>query len=548
MRANNIVGKLITGLISCAACIVQIPAAQCTPVQSDTWFATDVLVATDGKLADVYVNGHRLAKKKIVPVSTSRGVSLVDLWIHTHPGDWLVLHVVCPKGLMQRRGIAVAGRWRGNGVFLSEEHTLQWCAISNATQASKFISTRDFGRKSPAVIPQHPAHHCFTMVAKHTDFSDGEVIWASGKPLDVWIKCLIPHHPTPPTGIPSNARQPTRPAAAIHLSAVEPIANGTYTLTNAYSHLVLNDPGHSQRPGKAIDQATPDGGKHQKWKFTYQGHGVYTIENELSQLYLSGPESAPQPGDLLRQEFANQQANQQWKLQRKDKGFLCINAASGLAMDDYGHHIKPGTAVDLWSVHHIKTIGNQTWLFHKVQGAQVSIKPQSIVTHVAPHAAPTIAFTDALAQKALRTYQAKINIVRKGYQKARVQAATACAAILHEALATAMTTNRPGETRTLADILTAMQQPSYRPAMATTFTIRSAQHAWRKYMVSLAQARANYLIAMHRLQQQFATALQRALIAAVDSGNVTDALMINKIIHRLNRGDVNPLTLTSDAP
>jgi hypothetical protein len=66
--------------------------------------------------------------------------------------------------------------------------------------------------------------------------------------------------------------------------------------------------------------------------------------------------------------------------------------------------------------------------------------------------------------------------------------------------------------------------------------------------VSLAQSRANYLIAQYRLQQQFAKALQRALVEAVDSGSVTDALLINKTIHRLNAGDVNPLNFASHYP
>ncbi|MHB1766270.1 MAG: hypothetical protein ACYCUV_00290 [Phycisphaerae bacterium] len=46
----------------------------------------------------------------------------------------------------------------------------------------------------------------------------------------------------------------------------------------------------------------------------------------------------------------------------------------------------------------------------------------------------------------------------------------------------------------------------------------------------MAQARANYLIAQYHLQQQFAAELQQALIEAVGSGNVTDALMIRKIV------------------
>ena len=549
MRARHIVGKWITGLMCCAAWIIQVPPAHCSITRARVWFSTDVLVATDGKLAGVYVNGNRLAKRKIVPVLSSGGVSCVDLWIHTHPGDWLVLHVVCPKGLMQRRGVAVAGRRRGNGVFLSEAHTRQWCAISNAAQASKFIDLRDFGRQAPAVIPQHPSNHCFTMVAKHTNFDDGEVIWASGNPREVWIKCLIPRQATPATGIPDNTGHPAQPAAERKRSAVQPIASGLYTLANQYSHLMLNDPGHSDQSGTAIDQADADGGKHQNWKFTYQGHGLYTIENAFSKLYLSGPGSNPHPGDLLRQESENQKANQQWKLQRQGDGFLCINALSGLAMDDDGHMTKPGTAVVLWSVHHVHVIGNQAWIFQKVQGVQVGTKPQGIAAPAVHRAAPMPSFTDVLAEKAIKTYQTQIRIAHANYRKALAKAAGTCVTALHAALVTAMTTNRPGETRKLTVIITAMKHPLYHPVIATTFTIPSAQYAWRRYMVNRAQVRANYLIVRDRLWRQLASTLGgKALMEAIDSGNVADALLIHQIVRRLDRENRNPLAFPGNKP
>lgn len=62
-------------------------------------------------------------------------------------------------------------------------------------------------------------------------------------------------------------------------------------------------------------------------------------------------------------------------------------------------------------------------------------------------------------------------------------------------------------------------------------------------MVSLAEARANYLIQRNRLRQRFLTALKKqALTEAIDSGNVTDALLIHQTILRLNREIWNPLT------
>ena len=70
MQTKNIVNKLITCLIFCTAWIIQIPAAPCTTVQAHAWFATDVVVATDGKLADVYMNGRKLPKRKVKLITT----------------------------------------------------------------------------------------------------------------------------------------------------------------------------------------------------------------------------------------------------------------------------------------------------------------------------------------------------------------------------------------------------------------------------------------------------------------------------------------------
>ena len=68
-------------------------------------------------------------------------------------------------------------------------------------------------------------------------------------------------------------------------------------------------------------------------------------------------------------------------------------------------------------------------------------------------------------------------------------------------------------------------------------------------MVSLAQARAIYLIARDHLRRRFASTLaEKALMKAIQSGNVTDALLINKIIQRLDRENRNPLKFASDYP
>jgi hypothetical protein len=142
------------------------------------------------------------------------------------------------------------------------------------------------------------------------------------------------------------------------LAAASPVANGTYTLTNLASNLVMDDPGASHTSGTQIIQWTPNGANNQKWVFTYNGHGYHTIRNLASGLYLT--ESGTSNGAQLQQRTADSQDDQLWSVVWINGGFLLINKASGLAADDPGSSTTVGQGLDLWAVNDGR---NQIWQF-----------------------------------------------------------------------------------------------------------------------------------------------------------------------------------------
>ncbi len=132
-------------------------------------------------------------------------------------------------------------------------------------------------------------------------------------------------------------------------SNTPPIPNGTYTLTNVFSKLVLDNPGSSPASGTQMDQAASTGGANQHWKFTVNSAGTYTIQNVASGLFLGEPAPPVARGTPLRQFTATRADDQLWSLTALDGGFLIQNKASGLVIDDLGHRTNPGNGMDLWT-------------------------------------------------------------------------------------------------------------------------------------------------------------------------------------------------------
>ena len=556
MPGNNFISRVICVLVAWNALWFYSPAVPGAPAKSHAWRTTDIFVTVDGALGTVYINNRPFFGKETSVSTGIPGIQNEDLFIHTHPGDWIVFQVVCLRQSRPQRGFAAVGRSHGATIFLSESHSPQWCATSDGAHIFKFLQNRTYLRNSATVIPAHPSQKCLKVMNDHSNFTHGQVIWARGTARVIWIKCIIPRHKMPLAGTPTGAKHQVASATHVRLSQPGPIKNGIYTLTNQLNHLALNDPAGSDQPDTTMDQATADGSKQQQWEFTYQGHSLYTIKNVASALYLTGPETRRRLGLLLRQEKANHTKNQEWKLQPDGQGFLCVNAACGLVMDDSGRQVTPGANVDLWSIHHVRISGNQTWILRNTQPKRYQ-KPPHIALRVALHPAKTIpihaakrtiTFTDVLAVAAMQNFQGQLKVLRAGKQHAEAKATRDCDAALRNALAAAITENLSGEAKKIGVALTALEKSTYRPSLEIPFTMKAARVAWRKYRLTRAVERAVYLEAKEKLRNNFAKALKPALLEAVDSGNVSDALLIEKTIHRLNHENADPWNIAGNVP
>jgi hypothetical protein len=110
-------------------------------------------------------------------------------------------------------------------------------------------------------------------------------------------------------------------------------ANGTYTLTNASSGLLWDDPGSSTASGTNVDLYQATGSPNQKWIFTALGGGYYEIVNAYSGLSLNDPGSSTTAGTLLIQYGYQGTSNEAWLLTRSGSGYVITGEASGLVVD-----------------------------------------------------------------------------------------------------------------------------------------------------------------------------------------------------------------------
>lgn len=110
-------------------------------------------------------------------------------------------------------------------------------------------------------------------------------------------------------------------------------ANGTYTISNAGSGLLLDDPGSSTSAGTNVDVYPASGKPNQKWQFTALGGGYYEIVNAASGLSLNDPASSTTAGTLLIQYPYQGTSNEAWLLTPSGNGFVITGKASGLVVD-----------------------------------------------------------------------------------------------------------------------------------------------------------------------------------------------------------------------
>lgn len=143
-------------------------------------------------------------------------------------------------------------------------------------------------------------------------------------------------------------------------ATAQPIANGTYTMTNQASRLVLDDPGFSTKAGTQQMQYTGNGGINQRWIFT-ASNGYYTVQNSGSKLFLSMLNSSstklvqePLPASGVAPD------TELWSITGTATGAVLRNKSSGLVINDpnaskgkgVGIVVAPETSAssEVWSV------------------------------------------------------------------------------------------------------------------------------------------------------------------------------------------------------
>jgi hypothetical protein len=130
-----------------------------------------------------------------------------------------------------------------------------------------------------------------------------------------------------------------KPPVAIENTA---FPNGIYTIRNAFSGWVLDDPNWSIKSGTQVIQWAPNGGTNQKWVITSNGDGLYMIMNYFNGLYLSS-----QNGETILA-TSNGSASELWSIKRTDSTYVLINKYTGDAIDDPAFSLVQGVGMLAW--------------------------------------------------------------------------------------------------------------------------------------------------------------------------------------------------------
>lgn len=132
------------------------------------------------------------------------------------------------------------------------------------------------------------------------------------------------------------------------------IGNGTYSIKNNSSGLVLDDRGFSP-PGIQVIQYPWNSGSNQRWVLTYvDASQAYTIVNQSSGGFLT---------DIQGQLFENRatgDATQLWVISSGSGANIIQNVASGRVIDDPGFSPNALTGIITWP---INGGANQGWIF-----------------------------------------------------------------------------------------------------------------------------------------------------------------------------------------
>ncbi len=124
----------------------------------------------------------------------------------------------------------------------------------------------------------------------------------------------------------------------------------TYTVKNASSNQVLDDPNSSASNNTKIVQWQPNGGANQSWTFIPLADGNDLIVNQASGLVLGDPGFSQNRGTGIVQWQLNAGMNEQWQVNQQGNGtYEIANAYSHLALEDPNSSTSEGTQMDQWT-------------------------------------------------------------------------------------------------------------------------------------------------------------------------------------------------------
>jgi outer membrane protein assembly factor BamB len=125
------------------------------------------------------------------------------------------------------------------------------------------------------------------------------------------------------------------------------LANGTYTITNRYSGMVIDDPGFSSTAGKVMNQWPANGGSNQKWVLTNLGNNIVSLVNVSSGQSMEVTGGSKANSALVDQNPYKGNSWQQWKVISLGSGYYELtNVNSGLALDNDGRSLTEGDSID----------------------------------------------------------------------------------------------------------------------------------------------------------------------------------------------------------
>ena len=140
------------------------------------------------------------------------------------------------------------------------------------------------------------------------------------------------------------------------------IADGTYTVTNQHSNMVMDDPGSSHTAGALIIQWTLNNGANQHWQLANLGNNNVKLTNVASGLALGVVAASTAAGAQMEQRGYTGASNQIWHVSAGAGGtYVFTNSNSGLVLEVPGSSTKTNTVLDQAAS---TGGGNQLWTVH----------------------------------------------------------------------------------------------------------------------------------------------------------------------------------------